>query len=117
MQQIKTPAQSVAAANGASSHSASLTSWADVSQGRLISEGDVVMAVGDVRLLTTSFQAPNGRLGLMATIEQSQFYGYFNNTLFIGHSVTEMKHNLLFAFALVLFVPRLRILTLFCGME
>lgn len=62
----------------------------------------MVVAVGDVRLLTTSFKALNGRQGLMAAIEQSQLHGYFYNILFIVHSAMELKHHPLCAFVLVL---------------
>lgn len=86
----------------ASSHSVPLTSWADERQGRFISEGDMLVAVGDVRLLPTSFKALNGRRGLMAAIEQSQLCGYFYNILFLVHSAMELKHHPLCAFVLVL---------------
>lgn len=59
-------------------------------------------AVGDVRLLTTSFKALNGRQGLMADTEQSQLNGYFYNIWFIVHRAMELKRHPLSAFVLVL---------------
>lgn len=85
------------------SQSVSLTLWADLSQGRFISKGDVVVvAVGDVWLLATSFKALNRRRGIMAAIVQSQLYGYFYKLLFIVRSATELKHLPLCDFVLVL---------------